>query len=398
MRGHVRRRGKNSWELKFDTGIDALTGKRITRYHSFKGTKRKAQDELVRLMDAARRGDYIDPSKATLGEFLDRWERDWAAMNVSPKTLERYKELLSVHIRPHLGALPVQKLQPVHLAELYAKLLREGRRPRRGDSEADEAVKAEVVGLSPRTVGHVHRVLHKALAVAMEWGVTHRNVADAATPPKVPDAEIEILTEDQAREILKQLRGRPLYMIALLGMTTGMRRGELLALRWRDVDFDAAKLKVEQSLEQTKAGLRFKAPKTKHGRRAIGLAASVVAELRAHWKQQQEQRLRLGMGKTPDDGLVLPRWDGAPRSPNSTTTEWIRTLADLKLPAVSLHALRHTHASQLIASGMDVLTISRRLGHSSPTITLGVYGHLFSNTDDRAVQVVEAAFGKALTE
>lgn len=121
-------------------------------------------------------------------------------------------------------------------------------------------------------------------------------------------------------------------MIALMGLTTGMRRGELLALRWRDVDLDGASLRVEQSLEQTKSGLRFKEPKTKHGRRTIGLAASVVAELRSHRKLQQEQRLRLGMGKTPDDGLVLARWDGTPRSPNNTTKDWTRTLADLKLP------------------------------------------------------------------
>jgi integrase len=394
MRGHIRRRGESSWELKFDIGIDPLTRKRATKYQSFKGTKREAQSELVRLLDSARRGDYVDPSKTTLGDFLARWERDWATLNVGPKTLERYKELLSAHVRPYLAALPIQKLQPVHLAELYAKLLREGRRTRAG---AD--VRVTAAGLSPRTVGHVHRVLHKALRIAVEWGVAPRNPASVAKPPKVPDTEIEILSEEQARQILQRLRGRSLYMVALLGLTTGMRRGELLALRWSDVDLDGGKLRVEQSLEQTKlGGLRFKAPKTKHGRRTIGLPASVVTELRAHWKRQQEQRLRLGVGKTPKDGLALPSWDGSPRSPNSTTKEWSRALAELRLPKVSLHALRHTHASQLIASGMDVLTISRRLGHSSPTITLGVYGHLFNNSDDRAVQVMEAAFGKALTE
>ena len=166
----------------------------------------------------------------------------------------------------------------------------------------------------------------------------------------------------------------------------------------RPTYFDGARIRVEQSLEETKSGLRFKPPKTKYGRRTIALASSVVAELRLHWKQQQEQRLRLGTGKIPDDGLVLPRWDGSPRSPNSVTKEWIRAVRELKLPSISLHALRHTHASQLIASGMDVLTISRRLGHGSPTITLGVYGHLFSNTDERAAQIIEAAFGKTLTE
>jgi integrase len=114
--------------------------------------------------------------------------------------------------------------------------------------------------------------------------------------------------------------------------------------------------------------------------------------------QQQEQRLKLGLGKAPDEALVFPRWDGTPRVLTTTSTEWTRTLAKLKLPAVSLHCLRHTHASQLIAEGMDVLTISRRLGHGSPTITLDVYGHLFGNTDDRAADVIERAFGKVLAQ
>lgn len=393
MSGHIRRRGERSWELKFDLGTDPLTGKRITKYRSFKGTKREADAELRRLLGAADKGEYVDASKETVAQFLDRWERDWAAINVGPKTLERYKELLRLHVRPHVGATPIQKLQPVNLAGLYAKLLREGR--------------GEGKGLSARTVGHVHRVIHKALAVAAEWGIVQRNVADVAKPPKVQGAEIEIISDEQVRDVLQKLRGHPFYTVAALGLGTGMRRGELLALRWKDVDLDGAKLRVEQSLEQTKPrpdsddplakrGLRFKAPKTKHGRRQIALPPSIVAELRAHWKGQQEHRLKLGLGKASDDALVFPSLEGGPRSPNAVTKEWERLVSTLKLPPVSLHALRHTHASQLIASGMDVLTISRRLGHASPTITLGVYGHLFSNTDDRAAQVIEAAFAQAM--
>ena len=307
-----------------------------------------------------------------------------------------------MHVRQHLGALQIQKLQVVHLAELYAKLLREGRRPRRPRNAGATVPKAPKAapasGLSARTVGHVHRVLHKALRVAVEWGITQRNVADIARPPKVEGREIASLSEAQATDLIQKLRGRTLYPIAVVGLATGMRRGELLALRWRDVDFDAGKLRVEQSMEQTKAGLRFKAPKTRQGRRTITLPASVVTELRAHWTAQQEHRLRLGAGKAPNDALVFSNWDGTPRSPNAITREWARTLARIKLPKISLHALRHTHVSQLIASGMDVLTISRRLGHSKPTTTLNEYGHLFGNSDDRAAQVIEAAFGKALTE
>ena len=381
MTGHVRRRGTKSWELKFDLSTDPLTGKRLTRYCTFKGTKREAEKKLAALITAAEKGEYVDLSKITLAAFLDRWERDWALSNVSPKTSERYRELTRCHVRPHLGAAQLQKIKPVHFAELYAKLLR------------DE----DGLGLAPRTVGHVHRVLHRALGHAVEWGLLVSNPV-SVKPPKVEGVEIEILSEDQVRSVLRLLRRKSVYPLVAVGLATGMRRGELLALRWRDVDLDAGRLRVEQSLEQTKAGLRFKPPKTRYGRRTISLPASVVVELRSLRKSQAELRLKLGQGRAPDDALVFGTGDDQPRSPNAVTKEWARTIVQLNLPRVSLHALRHTHASQLIASGMDVLTISRRLGHGSPTITLGVYGHLFSNSDDRAAQVMEAAFAFAGTE
>ena len=123
MRGHIRRRGERSWEVKFDLGSDPITGKRETRYASIKGTKREAQAELIRLMDAVRRGDYIVPSKVTVSEFLDRWDKDWAANNVSPKTRERFSQLITHQVQPHLGNMPIQKLRGVHLSELYGRLL-----------------------------------------------------------------------------------------------------------------------------------------------------------------------------------------------------------------------------------------------------------------------------------
>src|SRR5262249_55764809 len=168
--------------------------------------------------------------------------------------------------------------------------------------------------------------------------------------------------------------------------------------RWKDVDLDAGRIRVEQSLEQTNAGLRFKAPKTKSGRRAVTIPAPVVGELRIHWRQQQEQRLALGLGGASGDDLVFARYDGTPWPPDSLTAEWARVLRMLKLPIVTLHALRHTHVSQLIASGEDVVTVSRRIGHSNPAVTLGVYSHLFGNTDERAASAVEAAMAAALME
>jgi integrase len=370
MTGHIRRRGKQSWELKLDIGNDPATGKRRIRYHSFKGTKREASIELARLVSANAKGEYVDPSKLTVSEFVQRWLRDWAEANTSNKTITRYEQLLRKHVCSALGNLPIQKLRASHLQERYAALARGG--------------------LADRTRLHVHRVIHRMLRHATQWGVVHQNVATLVDAPTVAAKEVNALSAADVRAVLERLRGRSLFPIASLALATGMRRGELLGLRWQDVDLDGAKVRVERSLEQTtRGGLVFKAPKTRHGRRAITLPPSSVAELRAHWRAQQEQRLALGLGKAPDDAPVFATWDGSVRSPNGFTKEWSLAMSKAGL-AITFHSLRHTHASTLIAAGLDVLTISRRLGHGSPTITLAVYGHLF-RPDDRAAQVMEAA-------
>lgn len=379
MTGHIRRRGKASWELKFDLGRDPVTGKRLTRYQSFRGTKREAEKKLIELLGQAETGSLVKRSAETLGDYITRWTRDWVPAHVTPKTGERYRDLLRLHVCPRLGALPLQKLRPAHLSGLYATLLREGR--------------CDGGGLAARTVGHCHRVLHRALAIAVAEELLPNNPADRVKPPRVQAREIEILNGEQVAAILAKLRGRGLYLVVALALATGLRRGELLALTWGHLDLEAAKLRVERSLEETKSGLRLKEPKTRHGLRTVSLAPWLVRELREHRKTHQEQRIRVGVGQLSNDALVFPNVNGEPRSPNSLSKEWRRTAKRLKLPTVNFHAFRHTHASQLIAAGMDVLTIARRLGHGSPTVTLAVYAHLFSNTDDEAARIVERAFG-----
>jgi integrase len=380
MSGHVRRRGERSWELKFDSGTDPLSGRRVTKYHSFKGTKREAEKKLAELMTAAEKGEYVDPSKVTLAEFLDRWEI-WAATQVSAKTLERYKELARHHVCPHIGAARIQKLKAINFNELYGKL---------------QQAKPQGAGLAPRTIGHVHRLLHGVVGRAVKWGVITSNPVAIAEPPRVESVEIEILAPEQVKVLLRALRGRPLYPVAVFGLATGMRRGEICALRWADIDFDGGKARVERSLEQTNAGLSFKAPKTKAGRRTVSMPPTIVTELRTHWRQQQEQRLAAGLGRAGPGDLVFARPDGSAWPPDSLTMDWARTIRILKLPKITLHALRHTHVSQLIASGLDVVTVSRRIGHSKPTVTLSVYAHLFGNNDERAATVVETALAGAL--
>lgn len=372
MKGNLTRRGKSSWRLKFDDGTDPVTGKRLTRYHTLHGTKAQAQADAAKIIASSVSGSYVDPSKETVAEFIDRWLRDWAEANTSNKTYQRYEQLLRKHVAPHVGKLQMQKLRPVDVQTVHAAAAR--------------------AGLADRTRLHVHRVLHRVLKHAAQWGVIHQNVASLVDAPTVKSKEIEILTPAELKAVLATLRGKSIYPLAITALGTGMRRSELLALRWQDVDLDGAVLRVERSLEQTKrAGLVFKAPKTRHGRRSITLPSSVVAELRSHWKAQQEMRLMLGIGKAPPEALVFSSPDGSTRTPNAITKEWSTLMANAKAKA-TLHSLRHTHASTLIASGLDVLTISRRLGHGSPAITLSVYGHLFK-TDDRAAAIMDAALG-----
>jgi integrase len=369
MRGNITKRSKNSWQLKFDAGRE--NGKRNTRYANVRGTYKDAQRELTKLLNAADQGTLPDPTRATVSEYL----RTWLAgpLGLSPKTLERYQELGERQIIPHLGSSKLQKLKPEHVQQWHGALMGEG--------------------LSARTVGHAHRLLRLMLQCAVKNGTLARNVASVHAPPKVDQTEIEILSAEQIAEVLTKLEGHGLYPIAALALATGMRRGELLGLQWGDIDLDGATLGVERSVEETKSGLRVKSPKTKRGRRNVTLPADAVALLRAYKVKQLELRLVLGHGSIKPETLVFSTLEGGLLSPDNLSRDWRRISASRKLPRVSFHALRHTHASMLIGKGVDILTISRRLGHSKPSVTLDTYGHLIKGTDAAAAKAITGMLG-----
>ena len=232
----------------------------------------------------------------------------------------------------------------------------------------------------------VRRPLDWARRLPLRFELVGRNVAAAVRLPKIKADEITILTACELKAVFASLSGSRLLPIALLALATGMRRGELLGLRWSDLDLARSVVKVERSLEQTvRGGLRPKEPKTRNSRRAITLPATAVAMLTDHRREQLELRMKLGMGKPADDTLVFCNADGSPISPNSFSVMWGRAV-----PQATFHSLRHMHASALIAAGQDVVTVSRRLGHAKPTITLNVYGHLFRSTDADCADAIEA--------
>jgi integrase len=385
VRGHVRRRGANSFELKFDVGCDG--GQRRTVYRSFKGTRRAAQAELARQLARTADGGHVDASKLTVGQHLRERLAHWRAMGtISPKTEQGYDELLKNQILPHLGAVPLQKLTARDIERWHAALLTSGRkgpsgRPSRG-------------GVSPRTVGHAHRILNKALREAVRFELVLRNVCAAQRTPKIVPVEMHILSPAQVKEFPAVLDGHAFAAPAVTALFTGLRRGEILALRWGNVDLTAKLLKVRESLEQTKAGLRFKPPKSRAGVRDVALPDIVVEVLRGQRKRLLERRLLLGQGKLGDSDLVFPAWDGSPQGPEAFSAAWARFAQEHEL-GVTFHELRHTHASQLIDAGVPLPEIAHRLGHSSPAITLSTYAHLFRKDDSKAAKAINDALNGA---
>jgi integrase len=374
MTGSITRRGERSWRLKYDVPNDG--GPRKTRYVTIRGNKREAQAELIKRLAEVERGTAVDPSKLMVGEYLKQWIADRAGL--SPKTRERYGQLIRHQIVRHLGDVVLQRLRPADIASWQSMLLRSG----------------SVTGgaLSPRTVSDARKLLRLAVADAARLELVSRNVCDAAPAPMRNKVEVEIIEADQVGDLLDKLGEGWLRTTAVLALGTGMRRGELLALRWCDVDLEVGTVRVERSLEHADGAIRFKAPKTRAGTRTISLPVVAVGALREHRRAQLELRLELGMGRPGADDLVFTKLDGEAVMPNTFSGTWGRTLKRRGLPPIRFHALRHTHASALISGGLDVVSVSRRLGHSSPAITLSVYSHKFEDKDGGAAAIAEAIF------
>jgi len=232
----------------------------------------------------------------------------------------------------------------------------------------------------------------KALRDAIRNDLCTRNVCTEQPAPRLEDSEIAIVRDVPALvAVLPRWRYGVVAMVALFG---GLRLGEVLALRWTNVDLDRKVIRVCETLEQTKAfGIRFKAPKSKAGKRDVTMPDILVEALHEHRKAQLELRLQLGIGKLPDDAPLFATVEGRPLSTIDVSCEWGRFAGRIGMPEITFHALRHTHASQLIDAGVDIATISKRLGHATPGITLNVYAHRFRQDDAKAAAAINSAFG-----
>ena len=365
MRGTVAKKNKRWYAVIYD-GVDEETGRQKRRW--IPGGTRKADAERV-LSDLIQRkyeGEPVVTYKGTVREYLvERW-LPVQKSRVRPSTYDSYRRTVDLHVLPALGDTPLGKLAPGNLELFYADLLAKGRRKPGGTNK----------GLSPKTVRNIHVMLNKALSDAHRKGLVTRNVAALADPPALNAQrreEIKAWDANQLSVFLNAVEPHRLYPALHLAAHTGMRRGEVLGLRWGDIDWSRNRVSVRQALISVAYEVQFSDVKTGNGRRTIDLEPGDM-EVLAEWRRRRA-RERDGRRPAASD-LVFTKPDGAHIHPDLFSQTFDRQVAKLKVLTISLHDLRHTHATLLLKAGVHVKIVSERLGHANVAFTMSVYQHV----------------------
>ena len=375
-RGHIRRRGKNSWSLKFDLGRDPLTGRRVTKYSTFRGPKKKAQEELTRLLNQRDQGSYIEPTKMTVAQYLHHWLEADIDRRVAARTAIRHRGIVEKNIIPNLGHVPLRKLTAVHIEAFEADLQRRGWVKPRAKPAATIENSPPDRGLSAQTVQHVHRTLSQALSHAVRLGVLFKNPAQQVKPPRVTQREIKILEKNEIGTLLEFARRGDLYLPVLVALSTGVRRGELLGLRWSDIDEANAVIRIERAqwhgiVGETKTGNVRTVPLTAE-------LAEVLRDLRA--------TTRGGAG------WVFANEDGGLLGPCALRFPLRRVLKRAGITKrVSVHGLRRTF-NNLSRQVAGVIVTRAITGHVTEEMTEH-YSHVDRAEKLRAADQVVALAG-----
>lgn len=340
-------------------------GKRKSFYGQ---TRQEVAQKLTVGLKARLDGMPLPSEQLKVGRFLEEWLQT-TQPSVRPTTWLRYKQLICLHAIPALGTLQLTRLEPRQVQKLYADLLAQGQ--------------------APASVRQLHAVLRRAFNQAVKWGTVARNVIALATPPRVARHEIQPLTAAQARALLEAARGERLEALYVMALSSGMRLGELLGLRWSDVDLDGNMVQVRQILVRMPSGLRFGEPKTKRSRRRIALSTGARDSLRQHRARQATERLRLGP-VWEDYDLVFANEIGKPLDAgNFVRRDFWRVLNKAGLPRCRFHDLRHTCATLLLQQGVHPKVVSELLGHGSIGLTLDTYSHIIPDMQQHAATTID---------
>ena len=458
---HVEKRSNNSYRITVCVGYDS-SGKKLRKHKtitidpglSTKQLEKELKKQEILFEEEVSKGTYLDASKMTVKEFIEKWFSSYAEKELEPKTVQRYKELAHLRIIPALGHIKLQKLQPTHLIDFYNDLKEPGirldskyrlreecdnvlgdikklslrshidiRTVRKiasgGNTTAKKAlaicevlsVKIETlfepldsdIGLSDRTILHHHRLISSILTSAVHWQILGSNPAERVKPPKVQKSKVRYYNEEQTRNLLKALNSEEIKfkVMVLLDVFSGLRLGELMGLFWENINFEDNTIEVIKA-NQYLAGIgNFdKKTKTESSRRVLSMSPSVMLLLKDYRKWWLEQKVKCGNEwqkelkveqgeKYRDPERLFVTWNGMPMYTYTLTTWFPKFLDRHGLPKITPHGLRHTSATLLEASGLNIAAISKRLGHSKTSTTMDIYVHALKSADKEAANLLE---------
>ncbi len=449
----IRKRGEHSYQIIVSRGYDSFgtkltSTKTINVDPSL--TPRQAEKEVrtqaVLFEREVKNGTYLDGSKMTFAELIEIWMRDHAEKQLEERTLFRYKQLLEKRILPAMGHIKIQKLQPTHLLEFYNNLQEAGIRedglcvlkPYYADLLIEKNITLKDIchkiginektytqlrnfrkvsfqtaikvsdaagikldklfdvigndkGLSEATIKQHHAVIHSALQKAVEWQLLYSNPADRVRPPKVQKKEARHLNDEQVKQLLNALQEEPLkyQVLVFMDLVTGMRRGELMALKWSDIDLNKNIVEVKKSIRYVPGkGMTIKQPKNESSIRNIAIPPSLVTLLKYYKLEQNKERASAG-DLWNDNDWIFTRWDGQLMHVDSVSKWFPEFMKRHGMESVNFHAIRHTAATLLINKGLNIRALSSRLGHANTSTTLNIYSHALRSADQHAAELME---------
>ena len=352
----------------------AITLENHKRKYFYGKTRKEVQDKVNTALYEQKKGTLATGPQQTLGAYLEKWIDQVVKLTKRPNTYNGYRSVVKCHLVPSLGHIKLQKLTAEQLQAFFA--------------EKQETLK-------PKTLALIHSVLSSALSNAVKWGLVGRNVAGLVSLPGVERYEGQVLTVDQARKLLEVARGSRLDVLLLVALTTGMRRGELVALHWSDLNVETGVLQVRRNVAYMDGvGYVEREPKTKAGRRKIRLAGVVLEALKEHEERQQQARMKAGE-KWQDRGLIFSNIYGGFFDADHMGAMFKKLLKKAGLPDVRFHDLRHSVATVLLAAKMDLKAVSELLGHSSVAITADIYQSVLSEQQQEIVNKMNDLYGRS---
>jgi len=365
--GTISLRKDGRWQARLHLGYEA--GRR--RRKSFYGhTRREVQEQLTRALRDQQQGIPVaTDERQTVEQYLRRWLTDAVRPSVRASTYAAYEMHLRLYLIPELGRIPLARLTPQHVQALINAKLRSG--------------------LAPRSVLHMRAVLRRALNQALRWGLVPRNVATLVDPPRVPRYEVQAITPQQARAFLDAVRGDRLEGLYTVALAVGLRQGEVLGLRWEDLDLEGGFLTVRHALQRVGGRLQLVEPKTRLSCRTIAMPPLVVGALREHRKRQLQERLWAG-SRWHEGGYVFATTIGTPLDGTNVTHHLQALLLGADLPRQRFHDLRHACASLLLAQGVHPRVVMEMLGHSQIGLTMNTYSHVIPALKREAADQMEA--------